>query len=188
LPKASELKRGDVVEIGGAAYAVKIVDAKSPSSRGASTLYKIRFTNLRTGQKLDESYKGDAMLGNIDCERVAVQYSYVDGAEHVFMNNDDFSQYSLQSDMIEEQLPYLEVGQSDLIALIVEGELLSISLPNTVILAVTDTSPGIKGATASGRTKPATLSTGLEIQVPEYLETGEQVKLNTETNKFISRA
>lgn len=188
MPKASELKRGDVVEISGTPYAVKLVDAKSPSSRGASTLYKIRFTNLRTGQKLDESYKGDAMLGNIDCERVAVQYSYVDGAEHVFMNNEDFTQYSLQSDMIEEQLPYLEVGQSDIIALIVEGELLSISLPNTVVLAVTDTSPGIKGATASGRTKPATLSTGLEIQVPEYLESGEQVKLNTETNKFISRA
>lgn len=188
MPKASDVKRGDVVEINGTPHSVKSVDAKSPSSRGASTLYKIRFTNLRTGQKLDESLKGDVMLGNIDCERVAVQYSYVDGAEHVFMNNDDYSQYSLQSDMIEEQLPYLEVGQSDLIALIVEGELLSISVPNTVVLEVSETAPGIKGATAAGRTKPATLTTGLEIQVPEYLEPGEKVKLNTETNKFMSRA
>ena len=188
MPKASELKRGDVVDIGGTPHAVKTLEAKSPSSRGASTLYKIRFTNLRTGQKLDESYKGDVMLGNIDCERVAVQYSYVDGDEHVFMNSDDYSQYSLQAEMIKDQLPYLDVGQSDLIALIVEGELLTISLPQTVVLTVSDTAPGIKGATATGRTKPATLSTGLEIQVPEYLEPGERVKLNTESNKFISRA
>ncbi len=188
MPKASELKRGDVVDIGGQPHAVKNVDAKSPSSRGASTLYKIRFTNLRTGQKLDESYKGDVLLGNIDCERVGVQYSYVDGIDHVFMNAEDYSQYSLPRDLIAEQLPYLEVGQSDIVALLVDGEVLSLSVPNTVLLEITDTAPGIKGATATGRTKPATLTTGLEIQVPEYLEPGERVKVNTETNKFISRA
>ena len=188
MPKASELKRGDIVEIAGQPHSVKVVDAKSPSSRGASTLYKIRFTNLRTGQKLDESYKGDVLLGNIDCERTAVQYSYVDGDEHVFMNNEDYSQYSLRAEQLVEQLPYLEVGQSDLIALIVEGELLSISLPMTVLLDIADTAPGLKGATATGRTKPAKLSTGLEIQVPEYLESGERIKINTESAKFISRA
>ncbi len=187
MPKASELKRGDVVDIGGTPHAVKTVDAKSPSSRGASTLYKIRFTNLRSGQKLDESYKGDVMLGNIDCERVGVQYSYVDGDDHVFMNSDDYSQYNLGAELVADQLPYLEVGQADIIALLVEGEVLGISVPNTVLLEITDTAPGIKGASATGRTKPATLSTGLEIQVPEYLEPGERVKVNTETNKFISR-
>ena len=97
MPKASDLKRGDVVDINGTPHSVKSVDAKSPSSRGASTLYKIRFTNLRTGQKLDESFKGDSMLVQIDCVRTDVQYSYMDGDEHVFMNTDDYSQYILKN-------------------------------------------------------------------------------------------
>jgi len=86
VPKASELKRGMVVEIDGKPHAVKLVDAKSPSSRGASTLYKIRFTNLKTGQKLDESFKGEDMLKDADCSRVQVQFSYVDGDAYTFMN------------------------------------------------------------------------------------------------------
>jgi elongation factor P len=188
VPKASDLKRGDVVDIGGVPHSVKNVDAKSPSSRGASTLYKIRFTNLRTGQKLDESFKGDSMLGQIDCIRTDVQYSYVDGDEHVFMNTDDYSQYILNTSAIEDQLVFMEVGQQDLIALIVEGEILSVSVPVTVLLDIVETAPSIKGATASGRTKSATLTTGLVIQVPEYIETGERIKVNTESSKFVSRA
>lgn len=76
MPKASELKRGMIIEINEAPHAVKKVDSRSPSSRGASTLYKIRYTNLKTGQKLDESYKGDDFLKEADCIRVKVQYSY----------------------------------------------------------------------------------------------------------------
>jgi elongation factor P len=188
VPKASDLKRGDVVDIGGSPYSVKSVEAKSPSSRGASTLYKIRFTNLRTGQKLDESFKGDVMLGQMDCIRTDVQYSYIDGDEHVFMNMDDYSQYMLNVSAIEEQLVFMEVGRQELIALIVEGEIVSVSLPMTVVLEITDTAPSIKGATATGRTKAATMSTGLVIQVPEYIEIGERVKINTESSKFVARA
>ena len=73
MPKASELKRGDVIDIDGVPYIVKQFDAKSPSSRGASTLYKVRLYNLITRQKRDESYKGDMMLAQADCQRVTVQ-------------------------------------------------------------------------------------------------------------------
>ena len=79
MAKASDLKRGMVVEINNIPHIVKHVDAKSPSSRGASTLYKIRFTNLKTGQKLDESLKGDDFLKDTDLVRAKVQFSYVDG-------------------------------------------------------------------------------------------------------------
>ena len=80
MPKASELKRGDVVQIENAPHVVKQLEAKSPSARGASTLYKIRFENLVTGQKRDESLKGDDFLGEADYEKVQVQFSYIDGA------------------------------------------------------------------------------------------------------------
>lgn len=188
MPKASELKRGMVVEISGIPHIVKQFEAKSPSSRGASTLYKVRFNNLKTGQKLDESYKGEDMLKDADCVRVQVQFSYVDGDSYTFMNMDDFSQYSLNRDEIEDQIGYLSEGLEGIFALIMDEQILSIELPQSVSLEIIETAPGIKGATATGRTKPAILSTGLEIQVPEYLEPEEVVKVNTTNAKFMSRA
>ena len=188
MPKANELKRGVVVEINGMPHAVKQVEAKSPSSRGASTLYKIRFTNLQTGQKLDESYKSDDFLKEADCIRAQVQYSYNDGEHYVFMNMDDYSQYELKPEELEGQVEYLTEGLEGISALLMDGVVLGIELPQSVSLPIVETAPGIKGATATGRTKPATLSTGLEIQVPEYLENGEIVKVNTTNGKFVSRA
>ena len=187
MPKASELKRGMVVEINGQPHAVKQVEAKSPSSRGASTLYKIRYTNLQTGQKLDESYKGDDFLKDADCVKKALQYSYFDGENYVFMDMEDFSQYEQSPDDLEGQLGYLTEGLEGIFGLIMDGKLIGVELPQTISLKITDTAPGIKGATATGRTKPATLSTGLEIQVPEYLEVDDTVKVNTQTGKFMSR-
>ncbi len=188
MPKACDLKRGMVVEINGMPHAVKQVEAKSPSSRGASTLYKVRFNNLQTGQKLDESYKGDDFLKDADCLRTQVQYSYKDGDIYTFMNMEDYSQYSLNEDELDDQLGYLTEGLEGIVALLVDGNIMGIELPQMVNLDIVDTAPGIKGATATGRTKPAVLSTGIEVQVPEYLEAGETIKINTSTGKFVSRA
>ncbi len=188
MPKASELKRGMVVDVNGAPHIVKQVEAKSPSSRGAATLYKVRFNNLQTKQKLDESYKGDDFLKEADCLRTEVQYSYFDGESYTFMNMEDFSQYSLNAEELEGQLEYLSEGLEGITALLVDGAIQGIELPQSVVLTITGTAPGIKGASATGRTKPATLNTGAEVQVPEYLEPGEAIKVNTVTGKFMSRA
>jgi elongation factor P len=187
VPKACELKKGAVIEINGVPHAVKQVEAKSPSSRGAATLYKIRYTNLKTGQKLDESYKGDDFLREADCLRAPVQYLYKDGQHYVFMNMSDYTQYSLDEGELADDLPYLSDGLEGITGLIVDGTLMTIELPVTISLEIVDTAPGIKGATATGRTKPARLTTGLEVQVPEYLESGERIKINTVNGTFISR-
>ncbi|MCP3661523.1 MAG: elongation factor P-like protein YeiP, partial [Gammaproteobacteria bacterium] len=105
-----------------------------------------------------------------------------------FMNLDDYTQYGLNSTELEGQLGYLIEGMEGIIALLVDGEIMGIELPQSVTLKIVETAPGIKGSSATGRTKPATLTTGLEIQVPEYLEPGEEVKVNTTTGKFISRS
>jgi elongation factor P len=188
VPKACDLKRGVVVEINGIPHAVKNVEAKSPSSRGASTLYKIRFTNLKTGQKLDESYKGDDMLKEADCLRTTVQYLYKDGEHYMFMNLEDYSQYGLSEKELKDEIPYLVDGLEGIMALLVDGALMAIELPSSVSMKIIETAPGIKGATATGRTKPAVLATGLEVQVPEYLEPGETITVNTSTGKYMSRA
>ena len=187
MPKANELKRGMVIEINGIPHAVKQVDAKSPSSRGATTLYKIRFKNLQTGQKLDESFKSDDLLKEADFIRVPVQYSYKDGDNYIFMNTEDYSQYEMNINDIEDQLGYITEGLEGMTALIMDGVLLSIELPQSVDMEIIETAPGIKGATATNRNKPATLSTGIEVQIPEYLEVGDNIKVNTGTGKFMSR-
>ncbi len=187
MPKAGDLKRGMLIDFNGIPHVVKKVEAKSPSSRGASTLYKVRLNNLQTGQKRDESYKTDDMLKEADCTRVAVQYSYKDGDMVTFMNMEDYSQYSLNEDDLEGQIGYLSEGLEGITALLMDGNVLGIELPASVSLEIIETSPKIKGASASSRTKPATLSTGIEIQVPEYLDVGEVIKVNTSTGKFMSR-
>ena len=188
MPKVNELKRGQIIEINDVPHVVKTIECKSPSSRGAATLYKIRFNNLVTGQKLDESYKADDVVKEADCQKVKVQYSYLDGDDVVFMDVEDYSQYSLSTEELDEDMKYLTEGLEGITALLSDGNILGVELPQVVEMEVTETDPCIKGASATGRTKPARFATGLEIQVPEYLDSGEVVKINTTTGKFMSRA
>lgn len=188
MPKASELKRGEVVEIDGTPHVVKNLEAKSPSARGASTLYKIRFDNLLTGQKRDESLKGDDFLPEADCQKIPVLFSYIDDGQYVFMNTEDYTQYMLNAEDLEGQIHYLQESLEGIVALLVDGNIVAIDLPQSVVMDITETSPSIKGSTAKARTKPATLSSGLIVQVPEYIALGESIKVNTTNGKFISRA
>ncbi|MEH6582375.1 MAG: elongation factor P-like protein YeiP [Halioglobus sp.] len=187
MPKASELKRGGVVEIDGNAYVINHIEVKSPSSRGANTLYKIRFYDVRTKQKLDETFKGDDMLGDVDVERRTVQFSYMDDEFYVFMDNEDYSQYHLSPDSMAEQLPYISDGLDGIMGLLVNGDFVAIELPQSVVLEIVECAPGIKGASASARNKPATFASGLVVQVPEYLEVGERVRINTQEARYMSR-
>jgi elongation factor P len=126
-------------------------------------------------------------LKEADCQRIKVQFSYLDGDDYVFMNNDDYSQHSLNKEDIADQTGFITEGMEDITALLMDGSIIGIELPSTVSLEITETAPRLKGASATNRDKPATLSTELIVQVPEYLETGETIKVNTSTGKFMSR-
>jgi elongation factor P len=188
MPRASDVKNGMVIDISGVPHVVKSMEVKSPSARGAATLYKFRFNNMQTGQKLDETYKGDDLLKEADYERVPVSFSYHDGANWVFMNSEDFSQYEIPDDDMENLRWFITENLQGMQALIMDGKLLSLQLPSVVELEIVETPPSMKGASATSRSKPAKLSTGLEVQVPEYLEQGEVVRVSTETFKYMSRA
>jgi len=188
LPKVSELKQGSVLEINGEPYIVKTIEVRNPTSRGASTLYKIRFVHMKTRQKLDESYKGDDFLKEADCAKTKVQYSYQDGESYTFMNLETYEQYTLNSEDLENQIEYLTEGLEGIIILLLDEVPLGIELPTAVALEIIDTPPAMKGSSATNRSKTAKLSTGLEVQVPEYIETGEIIKVNTDTCKYMSRA
>lgn len=188
MPKACDIKRGMAVQLNGKLLLVKQVDVQSPSARGAATLYKFRFTDIATGQKVEDRFKGDALIESADLIKSPVSYSYQDGEDVIFMNNEDFSQYIFKQTDIEDELRFISDDTVGLMVMVVDGQPVGLEVPQTVELVIKETSPSIKGASASARTKPAQFETGLTIQVPEYISTGERIKINTGDSKFISRA
>jgi len=186
--KASDLKKGQVLDINGRNILVKDLDVQSPSSRSGSTLYKVRGVDIVSKQKYENRFKGDETIQTVDFGRRAVQYLFQDADGCTFMDKETFEQYTLETDVLEEELLYLSEDLEGIVAMIADETILGIVLPATVALEITDTAPGMKAASASSRTKPATLSTGLVVQVPEYLTSGELIKVNSGTGEYISRA
>jgi elongation factor P len=185
---ASDLKKGDVVKIDGDPHIVETIKVQTPSARGAATLYKIRFRNLSTKRKVDQSLRGDDMFEEADLERRPVQYLYGDAASLTVMDLQDFSQFTLAKEDLEEEWPYLTEGVEGLIAIVSEGRILGLDIPTFVNLEIVETAPAVKGGSVTSRTKPATLSTGLVIQVPEYMAVGEIVRVDTRTGEYASKA
>ena len=186
--KASEIKKGLVLDIDGRNILVKQLDVQSPSSRSGSTLYKVRGVDLVSKQKYENRFKGDEVIQTVDFGRRPVQYLFQDAEGCTFMDKESFEQYTLGTDVLDEELLYLREDLDGIVAMIAEGTILGITLPATVVLEISETAPGMKAASASSRTKPATLSTGLVVQVPEYLTGGELIKVNSTTGDYISRA
>ncbi|WP_108650509.1 elongation factor P-like protein EfpL [Dongshaea marina] len=188
MPRASEIKKGMAVEYKGKRLLVKDIDVQSPSARGASTLYKMRFSDVQNGGKVEERFKGDDILNLIDLSRHPVSFSYIDGDEYIFMDNEDYTQYGFKQQDISEELLFINEDTQGLQVLVVEGSAIGLELPTSVEMTISETAPSIKGASATARTKPAEFSTGLTIQVPEYIASGERVKIHTQEKKFMGRA
>lgn len=186
--KANELKKGMVIQVNGQSILLKKIVVQSPSSRSGSTLYKVTGRNVITKAKYEQSFKGDDQVESVEFTRRPVKLLYRDADGCTLMDDETYEQYTVADELLEEELPFIADGLEGIQALIVDGSLLGIELPASVSLVVTECSPGIKGASASARSKPATLATGLVVQVPEYLESGEEIKINTDTGEYMSRA
>ena len=186
--KASELKKGNVVAIGGENYIVKEIQVQSPSSRSGNTLYKVQCRHVVTKNKLDRSYKGDDDVYTVELLRRPVQLLFRDAQSCTFMDTENYEQHILDLQQLENELPYLVDGIEGLYALIIDDNIVGIELPASVEFEVLDCAPAIKGASASARTKPAILLTGLTVQVPEYIAVGDRIKVNSQTGGYMSRA
>ncbi|WP_434362383.1 elongation factor P-like protein YeiP [Parasalinivibrio latis] len=188
MPKASEIKKNAVIEHNGKVFFVKDISKLTPSGRAGASLFRMRLYDVATGLKADESFKAEEMITLADFSRRPVSFSYIDGEEYVFMDNEDYTPYNLNQETIAEELPFITEDIQGVQVLIVNGAPVAIELPSTVEMEIVETSPSIKGASASARTKPAVLSTGLTVQVPEYIATGDKIKINTTEKTFMSRA
>lgn len=186
--KASALKKGLVIDIDNTPHIIESITVQSPSARGSATLYKVRFRNVQTKQKVDNAYRGDDVLKEADFDVREAQYLYCNNGIYAFMDLEDYSQAELNEDDVSDVIPFL-VEDMEGIKLLVSGDrILGVQVPDVVELEITECDPSIRGASATSRTKPATLQTGLIVQVPEYMSSGEVVRVDTRTQEFLSRA
>jgi elongation factor P len=185
---AKDIKRGHIVNFHGAPCMIETINVQSPSARGAATFYKYRARNLITKQKVDITLRGGESLAEADFQRHPIKFMYTDPGEAHFLDQTTYEQYSLPRDDLGEELQYLTEALEGIQALIYNDQCVGIQLPLTVELKVVQCDPGIKGASPTSRTKPATLETGLVVQVPEYLSQGERIKVDTRTGEYLSRA
>lgn len=185
---AKDIKRGNIVVYDGAPCIIETINVQSPSARGAATYYKYRARNLVTKQKVDITLRGGDSLAEADFAKRAIKYMYADATDCYFLDQTDYNQYVLPKEDLEEESQYFTEELEGMQALIYNDECIGIQLPLTVALKVIECDPGIKGASATSRTKPAKLETGLVVQVPEYLTPGEVIKIDTRTGQYLSRA
>ena len=188
MPKASEIKKNNTVVFDGKTCIVRDIERSVPQGRAGGSIYRMRMYDVVTGAKYDETFKDSDTLDMADLIRRPAMFSYVDGDEYIFMDKEDYTPYHLNKESIENEALFINEDTDGIQVVIVSEVPVALDLPMSVELEVVETDPSIKGASATSRTTPATLSTGLVVQVPEYISTGEWIKVNTEERKFQSRA
>lgn len=148
---------------------------------------RVKMRNLKTGRILERTFKSTETVEAADVEEITVEYSYADGDSWYFMEPETFEQYAADKIAMGDAVKWLK-GQESCVMTLWNNSPISITTPNFVELAVSQTDPGLKGDTAQGGTKPATLETGAEVKVPLFIEEGNILKIDTRTGDYVSRA
>jgi len=183
----SDFKRGLWIEHEGEPWLILDVNRQSPSARGAALIVKAKLKNPRTGFTQEVSFRGGDKVNEPPVEKRPVQYLYRDADAFHFMDQETFDQFSLSNEELGDAPSYL-VDNAELTALMLDEKVIGVELPSHVDLKVVETPPPVKTSGSGAGTKPATLETGLVIQVPLYLEHGELVRVDTREARFVSRA
>jgi len=174
-----------VLEIDGELWAITYFQHVKPGKGGAFVRTKLK--NVLTGSVVDRTYRAGEKVSDVRLERRPVTYSYSDGEHYYFMDANTFEMIPLAADVIgEDQLRYLKENM-ECEGLAHNGNIISVELPFFVELEIVDTDPGVRGDTAQGGTKPATLETGAVVQVPLFVERGDVVKVDRREDKYLTR-
>ena len=180
-----DLRKGLSIELDGEPYAV--VEYERSKMQQRAPVMRIRFRALRTGRIVDRTFQGyDVKLTLASVERRKSQYIYSEDNLYYFMDNETFEQFPVSEDRISEAIGYL-TEQTTVDLVFFDGDPISLDLPITVDLKVSETIPGVRGDTVQGGTKPATLETGLTVQVPLFISEGQTIKVDTRSGEYLSR-
>ncbi|MBT1003728.1 elongation factor P [Paenarthrobacter sp. DKR-5] len=184
MATTNDIKNGTVLNLEGQLWNVIEFQHVKPGKGGAFVRTKLR--NVMSGKVVDKTFNAGLKIETATVDRRDYQYLYQDGADFVFMDNQDYDQITVPGETVGDAVNFMLENQNVNIALH-EGAPLYIELPPSVVLEITYTEPGLQGDRSTGGTKPATVQTGYEIQVPLFLETGTKVKVDTRTGDYLGR-
>lgn len=181
----NDFKTGLTIQIDGELW--RVVEFLHVKPGKGSAFVRSKLKNLRTGAVQEKTFRAGEKVEQAQIDRKEMQYLYADGDSYVFMDTSTYEQLELNKDQIADEVKYLK--ENMLVKIIMhDSETLGIELPNTVDLVVAETEPNIKGDTSSGGSKPATMETGLVVQVPFFINKGDTLTINTSDGTYISRA
>ncbi|HHN94509.1 MAG TPA: elongation factor P [Anaerolineae bacterium] len=180
----NELRKGVTFTMDGELYKVLEYQHHKPG-RGKATI-RTTLRNLRTGATIQHNFISGDRVEDIRVERRGVQYLYNDGNLYYFMDTETYDQMALPASVLEEQIPYLKESM-ELVLALYEDEPLDVELPTTVDMEVVEAEMAIAGDTATGAMKKVKLETGLEVQVPLFVEQGDVIRVDTRTGKYVTR-
>ncbi|KSU63609.1 elongation factor P [[Bacillus] enclensis] len=180
----NDFRTGLTIEVDNGIWRVMDFQHVKPGKGAAFVRSKLR--NLRTGAVQEKTFRAGEKVAKAQIDNRRMQYLYANGDMHVFMDNESYEQIELPAASIEYELKFLKENMEVQI-MMYEGETLGVELPNTVELTVTETEPGIKGDTASGGSKPATVETGLVVNVPFFVNEGDVLVINSTDGTYVSR-
>ena len=185
MPDAGELRKGAAIELGGEIY--QVLEYQHVKMQQRQPVVKLKLRDVRSGSITERNFQSGDKVTPAFLEHRPVQYLYNDGQLYYFMDNESYEQIMLTYAQIGEGAGYLKEGL-ELELLTCRGDTVSVELPNSVELQITDTEPGFKGDRATAGTKPARLETGASIQVPLFIDTGDIVRVNTRTGEYQEKA
>ncbi|MEK4759533.1 elongation factor P [Viridibacillus sp. FSL E2-0187] len=180
----NDFRTGLTIVVDGGLFRVLDFQHVKPGKGAAFVRSKLR--NLRNGSVMEKTFRAGEKVEKAQIDNNKMQYLYASGDNHVFMNTETYDQIEINESQLKDELKFL-LENMEVSIMSYEGEILGVDLPNTVVLEVVDTEPGIKGDTASGGSKPATLQTGLVVQVPFFVNVGDKLVINTEEGTYVSR-
>jgi elongation factor P len=184
MHSTSDFRRGLKIEMDNIPYEIVDFQHVKPGKGGAFIRTKLK--NMLNGRVVENTFRSGEKVGKPDMESKEMQYLYKDGTGFVFMDMENYEQFSVGDDILGTKGGYLVDGM-ELTMLMYRGKALDLDLPTSVVLEVTHTEPGLKGDTVSGATKPATLSTGISVNVPLFVNEGEKIKVDTRTGEYQGR-
>jgi elongation factor P len=182
---SNDLKNGMALNLPDGLMTVVEFQHVKPGKGGAFVRTKLK--NARTGAVIEKTFRGDEKLGFAQIDKREMQFLYREGGDYVFMDNDTYDQIQVPTSQLGDAVNYLR--ESDIVVLPMFGdEILGVELPAAVELEVVETEPGVQGDRVSGARKPAKVETGLVVQVPLFVETGERIKVDTRSGEYLARA
>ncbi len=181
----NDLRNGMTLDLPEGLFSVVEFQHVKPGKGGAFVRTKLK--NQRTGAVIERTYRADEKLEQAIIDKRAMQFLYRDGPDYVFMDTGSYEQLQVETALLGEAAKYLKEGD-DAVLQFFGSEIVGVDLPAAVELTVTDTEPGLQGDRVSGARKPATLETGLVLQVPLFVNPGERIKVDTRSGEYLTRA